>query len=70
MKNGKRNEELEGPQKRSSLFWICLLVLVESIVYALVGLATSSGTIKFLAALIAGIALFYVLRKKIWDGLS
>jgi hypothetical protein len=54
------------PQKRSRLFWICVLVLLEVLLWTALSVAGVSETIATVVALVGGIAFVVVFRDRIW----
>lgn len=57
----------EGPQQRRGLlFWICVLVLVEALVWSAVSTVKDSGAVRMLVSLGVGAVLVVVLRHRIW----
>ena len=57
---------VEEPQRRGRLFWICILVLLEAVVWTLLAVAGVSETIATIVALVVGVAFVVVLRERIW----
>lgn len=56
----------EEPQKRSRLFWICVLVLLEVVLWTVLSVVGVSETIATVVALAGGIAFVVVFRDRIW----
>lgn len=61
-----RQTPVEEPQRRGRLFWICILVLLEAIVWTILSVAGVSETIATVVALVVGLVFVLVLRERIW----
>lgn len=56
----------EEPRKRSRLFWICLLVLLEVLLWTALSVAGVNETIATIVALVGGAIFVLVFREQIW----
>ncbi|MGX6448116.1 hypothetical protein ACVU7I_08645 [Patulibacter sp. S7RM1-6] len=56
----------DAPKQRSRLFWICVLVLVEIVVWSVLAVIGVSETIATVVALAVGVVLVLSLRERIW----
>lgn len=54
------------PQRRGRLFWICILVLLEAVVWTVLSVAGVSETIATVVALVVGLGFVLALRERIW----
>lgn len=56
----------EAPQQRSRLFWICVLVLIEALVWTGLSVLGASGLLSTIVAIIVGVVVVFLLRDRIW----
>jgi uncharacterized membrane protein len=56
----------EPPARRGRLFWICILVLLEAVVWTILSVIGVSETIATVVALVVGVAFVIALRERIW----
>jgi hypothetical protein len=56
----------EEPRKRSRLFWICVLVLLEALLWTVLSVAGVNETIATVIALVGGAIFVIVYRDRIW----
>ncbi|WP_210491414.1 hypothetical protein [Patulibacter sp. SYSU D01012] len=56
----------DAPKQRSRLFWVCVLVLVEVMVWTVLSVVGVSETIATVVALAVGVVLVLSLRDRIW----
>jgi hypothetical protein len=56
----------EEPRKRSRLFWICVLVLLEALLWTILAVIGVSETIATIVALVGGAAFVIAFRDRIW----
>lgn len=54
------------PKQRGRLFWICVLVVIEFVVWTVLAVAGVSETIATVVALVVGVAFVVVYRERIW----
>ncbi|MEV4421836.1 hypothetical protein AB0L40_17905 [Patulibacter sp. NPDC049589] len=57
---------VDEPQRRGRLFWICLLVLLEAVLWTVLSVAGVPEGIATVVALIGGAAFVVVYRDRIW----
>jgi quinol-cytochrome oxidoreductase complex cytochrome b subunit len=57
---------VDEPRERGRLFWICVLVLIEFLVWTILAVAGVSETIATVVALVVGIAFVFAFRERIW----
>ncbi len=56
----------EEPRKRSRLFWICVLVLLEVLLWTVLAVVGVSETVATVVALVGGVAFVVAFRDRIW----
>lgn len=57
---------VDEPRKRGRLFWICVLVLIEALVWTVLSVLGVSEAIATVVALVGGVVFVVVFREKIW----
>lgn len=61
-----RKPPVEEPRKRSRLFWICVLVLLEALVWTVLSVAGAPDAVSLVVALVGGAIFVFVFREQIW----
>jgi arginine exporter protein ArgO len=57
---------VDEPRQRGRLFWICLLVLIEAVVFTVLAVIGVSETLATIVALVVGVAFVFAFRERIW----